>query len=255
MSRSNQPEPVTAFERSPLLGIIGGISYHSTAIYYQKINEGFAQLFGQERSAPLLIYSHDFGLIVEAQRRGDWQAVRQSIVASAKILAASGCQAILIASNTIHKLSKVIKQGSGLPIIHIADAVGQRVHHRQQRRLGLLGTRPTMEEAFYRDRLQSRWGLEVVVPARDQRQLIHDIIFQDLVFGILGTARQKKLMAWCQDWCYEQNLDTVVFACTELNMLLNEFRVSFAVIDSLEAHIQAALDFFEKRSSVVGLIS
>lgn len=124
----------------PLLGIIGGLSYHSTLMYYQKINQGFAELFGKERSAPLLLYSHDFGLISEAQKHGNWRDVRQNILKSARILKNGGCQDILIASNTIHKLVAAIKQETGLRVLHIADAVGRVLQQHAYKRIGLMAT-------------------------------------------------------------------------------------------------------------------
>lgn len=127
--------------------------------------------------------------------------------------------------------------------MHIADAVGQSL--REKQRIGLLGTRPTMEESFYRQRLQANWGLEVLLPAKSERQETHDIIFQELVCGLQGTARQRRWLAWCEQWCQRENLDALVMACTELNLLVKLFSQQIVILDSLDAHVQQVMEFFK----------
>jgi aspartate racemase len=229
----------------PRLGLIGGLSYHSTLIYYQKINHLFAERFGAQRSAPLLIYSHDFGEVVKGQETGNWQRLEQVIRHSARVLMGAGCDTLMIASNTIHKFARRLEKQEGCNLLHIADAVGEQLHSLGLHRVGLLGTRPTMEEPFYRRRLADKWGLEVLIPATAERHELHQLIFQQLVAGECPAAAQLWFARMVEGWQQSAGFEGLILGCTELNMLLTP-AWSIPFVDSLMAHCQAGMRYLEQ---------
>jgi len=238
----------TAQVQSPTLGLIGGLSYHSTLIYYQKLNEGFASIFGSDRSAPLLIYSHDFGMIGRSQANGQWKEVERQIVNSALLLTQSGCEALVIASNTIHKFVRVIESSTQRPVLHMGSAIASALAKNASHRVGFLGTRPTMEEPFLKRRIQESAGVELCIPTRPERDEIHRVIWERLVRGCVDDQDRQAFQAFCDDWASRERLDSIVLSCTELGLLGLKER-GFRIFDSLDAHVDYALQFYQERSN------
>lgn len=166
------------------LGLIGGMSWESSAQYYRLINEDVRQRLGGAHSAQLLLWSVDFADIKQLQHEGDWNALGDHMADAARRLQAGGADLLLICTNTMHKLADRIEAVCQLPLLHIADPTAQAIVQSGMRRVGLLGTAFTMEQDFYRGRLQDRFGLEVLVPYADDRRSVHDIIYQ-------GTDRRR----------------------------------------------------------------
>lgn len=231
----------------PKLGIIGGLSYHSSIIYYQRLNEGFAELFGQDRSAPLVLYSHDFGMIGRSQAKGEWQDVEDQILYSAKILAKSDCEALLIASNTIHKFARRIEGVTRRPVLHMATAIAKTLTQHASQRVGLLGTRPTMEEPFLKRLIQESFAGELLVPSRPERDRVHSMIWDKLVRGRVEETDRIAFQSFCEDWVRREQLDSILLSCTELGLLSLKGN-GFRVFDSLVAHVDYALSFYKDRS-------
>ncbi len=228
----------------PHLGVIGGLSYHSTLIYYRLLNEGFAKQQGADRSFPLFLYSHDFGIIGQAQQSGAWDEVKAKILESAELIANAGCQGILIASNTIHKYAHQIESACNIPVLHIGDAIRDQLIRTGSQRIGLLGTRPTMEEPFLKRRITSGGKLELFVPDREQRQAIHDLIWNKLVLGCHTAEDKAWFQTFCNNWSSSNSLDAIVLSCTELGLL--ELKPQgYNVIDSLEAHVEFCLKWYQ----------
>lgn len=232
----------------PTLGLIGGLSYHSSLLYYQKINEGFAALFGADRSAPLILFSHDFGMIGRSQAAGQWQDVEDQIVASARILAQSGCEALMIGSNTIHKFVRVIEAATQRPVLHMGTAIAESLKDQGCKRVGLLGTRPTMEEPFLKRKIQENAAIDLLIPAHSERQDVHRLIWERLVRGCTSEQDRKDFQIFCDEWIEREQLDSLVLSCTELGLLqLKENKAK--IFDSLELHVQYALKFYKERSA------
>ena len=239
--------PAQSPTQSPTLGLIGGLSWHSTLIYYQKLNEGFASIFGSDRSAPLLLYSHDFGMIGRSQANGKWKDVEDQIVHSARLLAQSGCEAIVIASNTIHKFVRVIEASTQRPVLHMGSAIATALTKNSSKRVGFLGTRPTMEEPFLKRRIQESASVELCIPTRPERDEIHRVIWERLVRGCVDDQDRQAFQIFCDEWARRERLDSIVLSCTELGLLGLKER-GFRIFDSLEAHVDYALQFYKDRS-------
>ena len=170
------------------LGILGGMSWESTVSYYRLLNQGVRQRMGGLHSAPLLMHSVDFAGIAELQKSGDWQAAGELLARAAQGLQQAGATALLLATNTMHKVAPAIEDALDIPLLHIADGVGQTLQRAGIHRAALLGTRFTMQEAFYRERLAQRYGIEVVLPEASAMLEIDRIIFAELCLGQLSEV-------------------------------------------------------------------
>lgn len=221
------------------LGILGGMSWESSAVYYRALNEGVRARLGGLASARLVMSSVDFGAMSEHMAAGRWDAVSATLVAEARGLEAAGAEAILIASNTIHKLAPNVVAQITKPLLHIADPLAHAVKARGCREPLLLATRFTMEEPFYRDYLRQQHGLETRVPDKAGRDELHRIIFEELCRGLVlpsSKARALEIVAAAGG-------DGVILGCTEFMLLLAAEDFSVPVFDTTVLHVAAALDF------------
>lgn len=193
-----------------IIGILGGMSWESTVSYYQALNQGVKARLGGLHSARLLLHSVDFAEVEALQHRGDWDVLARLLVDAALGLQGAGAQGLLIATNTMHKLAPALEAALDIPLLHIADAVGAKLKADGITRAGLLGTRFTMEQDFYHARLAERFGIELLVPEADERQQVHDIIYQELCCGqIRRTPGRRTWPSWpsCRRggprrWCW-----------------------------------------------------
>ncbi|MEN3258784.1 aspartate/glutamate racemase family protein [Sodalis endosymbiont of Spalangia cameroni] len=224
------------------LGLLGGMSWESTVPYYRLINQGVSEHLGGLHSASLVLASVDFADIARMQSAGAWQEAGEVLSERAQALRQAGAQGIVLCTNTMHKVADIITQRCPLPLLHIADATAVRLHRAGVRRVGLLGTRFTMEEAFYRDRLSAPHGLEVVVPGPDERQRVHDIIFTELCLGILRDDSRRVLSQIIAGLQFE-GVEGIVLGCTEIGLLLSQDQVSVPLFDTTAIHAAAAVDF------------
>lgn len=174
-----------------ILGIIGGMSWLSTLEYYRLLNEGVQRALGGTHSARVLVSSVEFQELSDSMARGNWKAVEEVLLTEAKRLSAPGAQAILIASNTMHMFAEAVEKTAGVPVLHIADAVGKRIKASPVRTVGLLGTRYSMEKDFYRLRLRERFGIECLIPDEEKRGKINTIIFNELCEGKFLDASKR----------------------------------------------------------------
>lgn len=224
------------------LGLLGGMSWESTVPYYRLINQGVSARLGGLHSASLLLASVDFADIARMQSAGAWQEAADVLGERALALEQAGAQGIILCTNTMHKVADQIAQRCSLPLLHIADATAECLHRAGVRRVGLLGTRFTMEEAFYRDRLSAPHGLEVVIPGSAERQRVHDIIFNELCLGILRDDSRRAFNQIIAGLQFE-GVDAIVLGCTEIGLLLSQDQVSVPLFDTTEIHAAAAVDF------------
>lgn len=165
------------------IGLIGGMSWESTVTYYRMINEGIKARLGGLHSAKLCLYSVDFDEIEKLQHSGDWDSTAEILSRAASGLEASGADFLIICTNTMHKVAPQIEQSVNIPLLHIADATAEKVISEGIKSVGLLGTKFTMEQEFYKGRLESRYGLKVYIPDRSDRGIVHDIIYNELCLG------------------------------------------------------------------------
>lgn len=226
-----------------MLGILGGMSWESTAHLYQLLNRGVAARLGGLHSARLLLHSVDFAGIEALQRHGDWAAAAAQLGAAGAGLKAAGAEALLIATNTMHKVADEIEAASGLPLIHIVDASAAALRAAGVRRAGLLATAYTMEQDFYRGRMRERHGIELLVPGEAARAEVHRIIYEELCRGrILEASRrfyEQQVAALA-----EAGAEAVILGCTEVGLLLDPARPGVVpLFDSTALQAQAALDW------------
>ncbi|MDF3193713.1 aspartate/glutamate racemase family protein [Pseudomonas sp. 1928-m] len=224
------------------LGILGGMSWESTASYYRLLNQGVREQLGGLHSAPLLLHSVDFAEIAELQRRGDWQAAGQVLAQAAEGLERAGATALLLATNTMHKVAPAIEAAVQIPLLHIGDAVGQALQRQGVRRAALLGTRFTMQEDFYRQRLAERFAIEVITPNAAQMVEIDRVIFAELCQGqFLPPARVFYLD--CLRALQEQGAEVSILGCTEIGLLLDGLDAPLPLLDSTELHVAMGLEW------------
>ncbi|HOR91624.1 MAG TPA: amino acid racemase [Rectinema sp.] len=219
------------------IGLIGGMSWESTVTYYSIINSRINAELGKNHSAQCIVYSFDFQNIEELQYAGKWAELEVELIKAAKALKAAGADFLVICTNTVHKVADNIEKEVGLPLLHIADVVGEAVQTDGRQRIGLLGTIFTMEEDFYVRRLESKFGLHVLVPEKNDRQVINNIIFSELVKGIV-KERSKNEYLRIMDILKNQGAEGIVLGCTEIGLLIKEY--DLPLYDSAVLHADKA---------------
>jgi len=227
---------------SRLLGILGGMSPESTAEYYRQLNRAIGARLGPPHSARVLIHSIDFGELRELQLRDEWDAAGELLAQAAAGLEAAGAEAILMASNTMHRAAARIEEEITVPFLHIVDATGAALRDAKVQRAGLLGTAYTMELPFWRERLESRFGIALVVPDAAQRTDIDRIIFDELCAGEIrqvSRARYVEVIATLA----QDGAAAVIFGCTEIGLLLGPSESPLPVFDTTAIHVAAAVEF------------
>jgi aspartate racemase len=204
-----------------MLGLIGGMSWESTALYYRIINTIVKETRGDLHSARILLYSFNFEEIASLQRAGDWVQATRKMIEAGKALKAGGAEALVICTNTMHLMAQEVEEHVQLPVIHIADCTGKEISKRQLASVGLLGTEFTMQKPFYKDHIAQRFGVQVIVPEEADRAAVHRIIFQELCQGIVqpdSRAEYKAIMGRLKD----RGAQGVILGCTEIALLLTE---------------------------------
>ena len=224
------------------IGLIGGLSWESSAEYYRIINQAAQQRLGGLHSAQCLMYSFDFGEIEALQAAGDWAAATARMVDAAGRLARGGAGCIVICSNTMHHMAPEIEAALDLPLIHIADATARTIVEAGYKRVGLLGTRFTMEQDFYKGRMVKRFGLDVLVPESAERELAHRIIYEELVRGVIRAESRRAYQAVI-DGLRDAGAQAVILGCTEIGLLIKPEDSSLPSFDSTALHALAAVDW------------
>ncbi|WP_295463405.1 aspartate/glutamate racemase family protein [uncultured Pseudomonas sp.] len=224
------------------LGLLGGMSWESSAQYYRLINEEVRRRLGGSHSAACLLLSVDFAEIARLQHVGDWATLGQQLGEAGRQLAAGGAEGLVLCTNTMHCLAAEIETASGLPLLHIADPTGAAIRAQGLKTIGLLGTAFTMEQAFYRERLARRFDLEVLTPAPAQRQQVHRIIYEELVRGEVRPASRdayRKVIAEL----VAQGAEGIVLGCTEIMLLVDQSDSAVPLFDTTTLHALAAVDW------------
>ncbi|MDF2179779.1 aspartate/glutamate racemase family protein [Aliiglaciecola sp. CAU 1673] len=224
-----------------IIGLLGGMSWESTANYYRAINEGIKARLGGLHSAKICLFSVDFAEIEACQHRGEWDKAAQILSAAAKSVEAGGADFLLICTNTMHKLAEPIQGAIGIPLLHIADATAKQLQQRGINKVGLLGTRFTMEQDFYKGRLQDNYGIEVLVPDEHQRNLVHQVIYEELCLGKVEAASKDAYLHIIQD-LQKRGAQGVILGCTEIAMLVKQEDTPVALFDTTAIHAQAAVE-------------
>ncbi|MCE9523958.1 MAG: aspartate/glutamate racemase family protein [Alphaproteobacteria bacterium] len=225
-----------------IVGLLGGMSAESTAIYYRLINEGVRTRLGGHHAAELILWSVDFAEIEAIQRAAAWDKAGAKLADAARRLEAAGAEAILICANTMHKVADAVAAAVRIPLLHIADATGSAIKRTACKRPLLLATRYTMEQDFYKGYLADRHGIEAIVPDDAERTVVHDIIFQELVHGVVTPASKQRFLEVANK-ARLAGADGFIFGCTEIGLLLTQQDFAEPCFDTAALHAKAAVDF------------
>ncbi|RAZ74764.1 aspartate/glutamate racemase family protein [Mesorhizobium atlanticum] len=225
------------------LGLIGGMSWESTAIYYRLLNEIVRERLSGLHSAKLLLWSFDFAEIAERQHAGDWEGAGALLVEAAHKLEAAGAEGLVICTNTMHKLADAVQAAVSVPLIHVADATGRAVVEAGVKRPALLATRFTMEQDFYKGRLSDKYGLEPAVPNHAGRDMVHRVIYDELCQGIVRPESKSAYLDEVGRMQRADRVDGVIMGCTEITMLIGQGDFDIPLFDTTRIHAEAAVDF------------
>jgi aspartate racemase len=222
------------------IGLLGGMSWESTLSYYQIINETVKQRLGGLHSAQILLYSVDFDPIEKLQHKGDWEATAEFLTQAAINLEKGGADFLLICTNTMHKVVPHIEARLTMPILHIADATAEELKQRGITKVGLLGTSFTMEQAFYKGRLQDEHGLKVITPDQGDRDLVHRVIYNELCLGEFKSSSKQAYLKIVQK-LEKSGAEAVILGCTEIALLVGKETSSIPMFDTARIHAEKAV--------------
>lgn len=221
------------------IGLIGGMSWESTVPYYREINEAVKRALGGLHSAKIILYSVDFHEVERLQHAGDWAAAGALLASVAQSLERAGADGLVLCTNTMHKVAPAIEAAVQIPLLHIADPTAQAIQRAGHTTVGLLGTRFTMEQDFYRQRLEQDHGLTVLTPSAEDRALVHQIIYEELCLGQVKPASREVYLRVI-DSLREQGAQAIILGCTEIGLLIEPQHCTLPLFDTTRLHAQSA---------------
>ncbi len=224
------------------IGLLGGLSWESSKEYYRIINQAVQVRLGGLSSAKIILYSVNFAEIEDLRLQGRWQDVTALLVAAAQSLQAGGADFLLLCTNTMHKMADEIQAGIRIPFLHIADAAAATVKASGLSSIGLLGTRITMEEDFYKGRLTARHGLQVFIPDAADREIVHRVIYDELVRGRIEPASRQEYLRIVSGLA-QRGAEGIILGCTEIGLLIKQEDTSLPLFDTTEIHALAAVEY------------
>jgi aspartate racemase len=225
-----------------IIGLIGGMSWESTVPYYRQINETVKQHLGGLHSAKVVLYSVDFHEVERLQHAGDWDAAGVMLADAARSLQAAGADFLVLCTNTMHKVAPAIEAAVSIPLFHIADPTAEEIKRAGHTKIGLLGTRFTMEQAFYKERLRERHGLEVVVPQPADRDIVHRIIYEELCLGSIVDASRDEYRRVIAE-LVAQGAQAIILGCTEISLLVAQQDAAVPLFDTTAIHARKAAEW------------
>jgi aspartate racemase len=221
------------------IGLLGGMSWESTELYYRLINQGIKAKLGGLHSARIALVSVDFAEIEAMQMAGDWAAAGRALAQAARQVENAGADFLLICTNTMHKVAPQVEGAIGIPLLHLADATAARIKAAGMRTVGLLGTNFTMEQDFYRGRLE-RHGLDVLIPPKADRDVVHQVIYDELCLGIVEAASRAEFLRIMKD-LRARGAEGIIEGCTEIVMLVQQEHTDIPLFDTTSIHAEAAV--------------
>lgn len=224
------------------MGMIGGMSWESSLEYYRIVNEDIKKKLGGFHSAKCILYSVDFEEVEKLQHLGDWDELTRMMMDAAQRLENTGADFVIICTNTMHKMADEVQEAIRIPILHIVDVTAKAIKGNKQTRIGLLGTKFTMEQDFYKGRLKDKHGLDVLIPSADERQVVHDILYSELCLGEIKELSKEKFKSVIQN-LVDRGAQGVILGCTEIPLIVSQDDYEIPVYDTTTIHAQAAVDF------------
>jgi len=225
-----------------VIGLIGGMSWESSQVYYQIINQQIKERLGGFSSAECLMYSVDFAEIEALQHKGDWNALNLKMADVAQKLYKGGADIIILCTNTMHLCSEAIIEAVPIPFLHIADAAGTEIQSKKLEKVGLLGTKFTMEENFYTGRLKETFDIEAILPDEDEREQIHSVIYNELVLGKIEDSSREVYKGIIKN-LQNRGAEGVILGCTEIPLLISANDVEIPIFDTTTIHAKKAVDW------------
>ena len=223
------------------IGLIGGMSWESTSLYYSALNQGVRETLGGLHSAKICLYSVDFHEIEQLQRLGKWQDTADILVKAAKAVEAGGADLFLICTNTMHKVAAEVQAAVKIPLLHIADATANELLTDGITKVGLLGTAFTMQQEFYKGRLVEEFGIEVITPSAEQQQRVHEVIYQELCLGQIDKESKRYYLNVIED-LFDQGAQAIILGCTEITLLVQQADTSIPLYDTTAIHARSAVE-------------
>ncbi len=223
------------------IGLIGGMSWESTQSYYQLLNQGVKNKLGGLHSAKIVLVSLDFAEIALLQQQQDWPQMAEILIKAAKQVEAAGADYLLICTNTMHKLAEQVQAAVAIPLLHIADAVGENLIQHNFKKVALLGTQFTMEQDFYKQRLADKFAIEVLIPDAQGRETVHRVIYDELCKGIISPESKAEYLTII-DNLTQQGAEAIILGCTEIALLVQQADTSIPLLDSTALHCAMALE-------------
>ncbi len=224
------------------IGLIGGMSWNSSLEYYRIINETIKEKLGELHSAKCILYSVDLAEIEHLQHEGKWKDLTEVMIDAAQKLERANAEFVVICTNTMHKMADDIQNNINIPILHIVDAVAERILEKGLRKVGLLGTRFTMEEDFYKRKLKEKHDIETIIPDNDEREMIHDVIYNELCRGIIKRSSREVFKQIIKN-LNANGAEGVILGCTEIPLLIKEKNVNIPLFDTAAIHARSAVEF------------
>lgn len=225
-----------------MVGLIGGMSWESSAEYYRILNQEVRDKVGPTASAPCLLWSFNFADIEALQHKGDWDGLRAQMVKAAQTLETAGAEMLVICTNTMHQMAPSVEASVKIPLLHIADPTAQRIKAVGLKKVGLLGTAFTMEQGFYKARLIEQYGLDVIIPNDEDRMVVHRVIYDELVAGKIVPASREAYRAIIAR-LVAQGAEAIILGCTEIMLLVQSEDSAVPVFDTTQLHAEAAAEF------------
>lgn len=223
------------------IGLIGGMSWESTELYYRKINEAVKQRLGGHHSAKLVLESVDFHGVMEMQHAGDWQGTADVLIDCAQNIERAGADFLLICTNTMHKVAPEVIAAVDIPLLHLADATAERIISDGLKKVGFLGTKFSMEDDFYIGRLKEQYGLDVITPSKTEREFVHNVIYQELCLGKVEDNSRVEFLKIMKSLT-EQGAQGIIEGCTEIVLLVNQSHTNIKLYDTTAIHADMAVD-------------
>lgn len=224
------------------IGLLGGMSWESTVGYYRAINEGVKNALGGLHSAKIAMYSVDFEPIEKLQQEGDWEGSARILSEAALRIQSAGADFLIICTNTMHKVAPQIENAITIPLLHIADATAEVLVRNNIKKVGLLGTAFTMEQDFYKGRLSNKYGINVLVPNEEDREIVHRIIYQELCLGKIQADSKAEYLRII-DSLANQGAEAVILGCTEIGMLVTHGDTNVKLFDTTAIHAEKAVEY------------
>ncbi len=224
------------------IGLIGGMSWESSLEYYRIINKDINKKLGGLHSAKILMYSVDFHEIEKLQHQGNWKEATKMMIEAAKNLENGGADFVIICTNTMHKMADDVQSNIKIPLIHIADPTAEKIKSKKLKKVGLLGTKFTMEEDFYKGRLINKYGLDVIVPDDSDRQIVHNVIYNELCLGKINQSSKREFTKII-DKLVDNGAEAVILGCTEIPLLIEQKDTKVLLLDTTRIHAESAVEY------------